>query len=58
MGEILVVQSKVKAFVKKKGCNTSADAAKALSKLVEDALEKAVKRAKANRRKTVKETDV
>lgn len=58
MGEILVVQSKVKAIVKKKGCHTGADALKALSALVEDALKKAVERAKANRRKTIKASDV
>ena len=58
MAEILVVQSKVKSVIKKAGCNTSAEAISAISKGVEDLLKKAVSRAKANRRKTVKAGDV
>jgi histone H3/H4 len=58
MGDLYVVQSKVKAFIRKKGCNTSADAVKMLSKTIEEHLVKAVTRAKANRRKTVKPSDL
>ena len=58
MAEILVVQSKVKSVIKKAGCNTSSEAISAISKGVKDLLKKAVTRAKANRRKTVKAGDV
>ena len=56
--EILVVQSKVKDFIKKKGCQTSATAIDALSKKVEQLLGEAVERAKSNNRATVKDRDI
>ena len=56
--DVLVVASKVKAYVKARKCNTSADAVKALSDNVYDMLDAAVKRAAANKRKTVKAQDV
>ena len=56
--EVLVVASKVKAYVKKKGCMTSKDAIEALSNTVYDALDAAIARAKANNRKTLKAQDL
>ncbi|MBI2609490.1 MAG: NFYB/HAP3 family transcription factor subunit [Deltaproteobacteria bacterium] len=58
MAEILVVQSKVKDYIKGKGCNTSGTAVDALSKAVADLLNKAIDRCKANGRKTVTEKDI
>lgn len=58
MSEVLVVQSKVKEYIKGKGCQTSADAIDALSKKVTDLLNDAVERAKSNGRSTVKDRDV
>ena len=56
--EILVVQSKVKEFIKSKGCQTSATAIDALSKRVKELLNEAVERAKSNNRSTVKDRDL
>lgn len=56
--EILVVQSKVKDFIKKKGCQTSATAIDALSQRVEALLNDACERAKSNNRSTVKDRDI
>ena len=58
MAEIYVVQSKVKALAKKIKFRMSGDAVGALSKVVEDAVKKAAERAKANRRQTIKASDV
>ena len=58
MADVLVVQSKVKEFLKKKGCNTSGELADALSKNVEWLLNKAVDRCKSNGRKTIKGSDL
>jgi len=58
MGEILVVGSKVKAYIKSKGCHTSSDAVEALSKEVEGLLNSAVERCKSNKRSTVKPQDL
>ena len=55
---ILIVQSKVKEFVKGKGCQTSATAIEALSNKVKDLLNEAVERAKSNNRATVKDRDI
>ena len=56
--ETLVVVSKVKDFVKDKGCQTSESAVEALSEAVRDLLEKAVARAAGNNRSTIKDRDV
>ena len=56
--EVLVVASKVKAFIKSKGCMTSSDSIQALSDKIYECLENAVKRTKANRRSTVKPQDL
>lgn len=58
MAEILVVGSKVKAFLKGKGVATSGEAIPALSKKVEEILTAAVDRTKGNRRSTVKAQDL
>ena len=58
MADILVVQSKVKAAAKKKKMRMSADAVQALSKCVESCIGKAAERAKANRRLTIKASDI
>ena len=56
--EVLVVASKVKAYVKSKKMMTSADAIAALSDQVYCLLDSAIKRTKANRRTTVKPQDL
>jgi histone H3/H4 len=56
--DVLVVASKVKAYVKGKKCNTSADAVTALSDKVYAMLDDAIARAGGNKRKTVKAQDV
>ena len=56
--ETLVVVSKVKEYVKEKGCQTSETAVEALSDAVRELLNKAVARAQANGRATIKDRDV
>jgi histone H3/H4 len=56
--EVLIVASKVKAYVKSKKMMTSADAIAALSDKVYAILDDAVERTKANRRSTVKPQDL
>jgi histone H3/H4 len=56
--EMLVVQSKVKDMIKDADMNTAGELPEALSKSVEDLLKKAVARAKANGRKTVRPEDL
>ncbi len=58
MADVLVVASKVKEFIKAKGCHTSAESIQALSKKVECLLSDATKRCKENRRSTVKASDL
>jgi histone H3/H4 len=58
MTEILVVQSKVKEVIAKHEMNSSGDLADALSAVVEKKLVRAVERAKANGRKTVRPEDL
>jgi len=58
MAETLVVQSKVRALAKKLKCRFSGDAVDALSDLVASAIDKASKRAKANKRQTIKASDI
>ena len=53
-----VVASKLKDLVKKHDMMSSGDLADAVSAMVEGAVEKAVKRAKANGRKTVRAEDL
>ncbi len=56
--EVLVVASKVKAYMKNKNMNTSADAINILSERVYSVLDDAVARSKANGRKTIKAQDI
>jgi len=57
MGDVLIVASKVKELVKNAGCNTGGGFVAALSKSVEDMVNRAVERAKGNGRKTVQAKD-
>ncbi|MBS3149307.1 DUF1931 domain-containing protein [Candidatus Woesearchaeota archaeon] len=56
MGDSLIVRSKVKDYVK--DMNVSGDFADALSKVCEDLIAKACKRAEDNGRKTVQSRDL
>lgn len=56
--EVLVVASKVKAYIKSKGCMSGAEAVQAISDCVYCCLDKAIERTKANRRSTVKPQDL
>lgn len=58
MADLLVVQSKVRDEVKNRGANMSGDFASALSKEVAGIVDRAIKRARANGRKTVRPTDL
>ena len=58
MAEVYVVQSKVRALAKKKGFRFSGDAVDALSKMVEGAVIAAAGRARANKRRTIKASDI
>ena len=56
MAELLVVRSKIKDAAK--GMNVSGDFAEALSKKVEELIKDAVRRAKENKRGTIKPRDL
>jgi len=56
--EMLVVASKVKAYIKSKKMMTSSDALAALSDKIHCMLDDAVARCKANRRSTIKPQDL
>ena len=56
--EVLVVASKVKAYIKSKQMMTSSDAIVALSDKVYALLDDAIARTKANRRSTVRPQDL
>jgi len=58
--EALFVKSKVREYIKSKGCNTSGDLidGDSLNNAIIDVLNKAIARAKANGRKTVQEKDL
>jgi len=56
--DVLVVASKVKAYVRSKGYMCSADAIQAMSDCVYCCLDRAMKRTEANRRSTVKPQDL
>lgn len=59
MREILVVVSRVKAYIKKKGpdMSTSADTMDALTDIVEKKCDAAIENAKKDKRKTVMRRD-
>jgi len=58
--DALFVKSKVRDYIKSKGCNTSGDLidGAALNNAMIEVLDKAIGRAKANNRKTVQEKDL
>ena len=56
--EVLVVASKVKAYIKSKGMMCSSDAVQALSEKIYCVLDSACARTEANRRSTVKPQDL
>lgn len=56
--DVLVVASKIKAYMKGKKMNTSAEAIGMLSDRVYTVLDDAVTRSKANGRKTIKAQDI
>ena len=58
MAELLIVRSKIREYAKKKKVNLGGDASQALSKEVARLIDRAVERAKANRRSTIKGRDI
>ena len=56
--DMLVVGSKVKAYVKEKGCMSAGDVLPALNDKVHDLLDAAVERTKSNKRSTVRPQDL
>jgi histone H3/H4 len=58
--DVLFVKSKIRDYIKAKGCNTSGDLVEgpALNNVITEILDKAIARAKANGRKTVQEKDL
>ncbi len=58
--EPLFVKSKVRDYIKAKGCNTSGDLidGACLNNAIIEVLDKAIERAKANGRKTVQDKDL
>ena len=58
--EVLFVKSKIREYIKWKGCNTSGDVidGPALNEAIVTILDAAIGRAKANGRKTVQEKDL
>jgi histone H3/H4 len=57
-GEVLVVASKVRQFVRGKGVNMSSEVIGALNSTVQELLGKAVKRTGENKRKTLRPQDL
>ena len=58
MADMMIVSSKVKGYIKSKGCMTSGDALAALNDKVAGLLDGAVARTRANKRSTVKPQDL
>ncbi len=56
--EVLVVASKVKAYIKAAGMATSASAIDVLSDKVREICDKAIENSKNDKRKTVKDRDI
>ena len=56
--EMLVVGSKVKAYIKEKGCMTSGELLDALNEKVNRMLDEATERTKGNGRSTVRAHDL
>lgn len=60
MADQLFLKSKVREYIKSKGCNTSSIVidGDGLNNIIKEILNKAVGRAKGNKRKTVKARDL
>ena len=58
MADLLIVGSKVKAYIKSKKCKTSSEVLEALNKKVMGVLDDACKRTQGNKRTTVKGQDL
>ncbi len=58
MAELLIVRSKVREYAKRKKVSLGGDASQALSKEVARLIDRAVERARANRRSTIKGRDI
>jgi hypothetical protein len=56
--EMLIVGTKARAFIKSKKCMTSSEFLPALSEAVQQMISKAVERAKANKRSTLRARDL
>jgi len=56
--ESLIVTSKVKAYIKEKGCMTSSDAVDELNKKIYKLLDDATERTKGNKRSTLRPCDL
>ena len=58
--DALIVKSKVREYIKSKGCNTAGDLVdgSALNNVIKGLLDAAIGRAKANGRKTVQTKDI
>ena len=56
--DVLVVGSKVKAYIKSKGCMTSSEVLAALNDCVYCCLDRGIARTQANKRSTVKAQDL
>lgn len=57
-GEVLVVASKVRDYVKSKNMRMSAEVIEALSEKIKYKIDKAVLRAQANKRQTLRAEDI
>lgn len=57
-GEVLVIASKVKAYIASKGMRSSGDLAEALSEKVKELIDQAIVRTKAHKQQTVTSKDL
>jgi len=55
--ESLIVASKVKAYIKSKGCMTASDAVDGLNERIYKMLDEAIERTQSNKRTTVRSYD-
>lgn len=55
--ETLIVASKVKAYIKSKGCMTSGDAIEGLNEKIYKLIDEAVERTQGNKRSTLRNYD-
>jgi histone H3/H4 len=58
MSQVLVVASKIKAYIKEKsGLNTSASVMETLTRVIENECDKAIAKAQKDKRKTIMDRD-